>query len=139
MTFEERFNWVDTTEGQKLYYDWIKKLCDRVGEKINTNIHMMDNGEYFVYIKPSEKMKEYLLKRNPTVDFSSDTTKVKIFFTIKNTILAQLKIIIRRYEKGLYDGIPLITLYESIEEAIERDIEKKVLHAEEYFFEHHPE
>lgn len=139
MTFEERFNWVDTTEGQKLYYDWIKKLCDRVGEKINTNIHMMDNGEYFVYIKPSEKMKEYLLKRNPTVDFSSDTTKVKIFFTVKNTILAQLKIIIRRYEKGLYDGIPLITLYESIEEAIERDIEKKVLHAEEYFFEHHPE
>ena len=139
MTFEERFNWVDTTEGQKLYYDWIKKLCDRVGEKINTNIHMMDNGEYFVYIKPSEKMKEYLLKRNPTVDFSSDTTKVKIFFTVKNTILAQLKIIIRRYEKGLYDGIPLITLYKSIEEAIERDIEKKVLHAEEYFFEHHPE
>lgn len=139
MTFEERFNWVDTTEGQKLYYDWIKKLCDRVGEKINTNIHMMDNGEYFVYIKPSEKMKEYLLKRNPTVDFSSDTTKVKIFFTVKNTILAQLKIIIRRYEKGLYDGIPVITLYESIEEAIERDIEKKVLHAEEYFFEHHPE
>ena len=139
MTFEERFNWVETTEGQKFYYDWIKKLCDRVGEKINTNIHMMDNGEYFVYIKPSEKMKEYLLKRNPTVDFSSDTTKVKIFFTVKNTIIAQLKIIVRRYEKGLYDGIPLITLYESVEEAIERDIEKKVLHAEEYFFEHHPE
>ena len=139
MTFEERFNWVETTEGQKFYYDWIKKLCDRVGEKINTNIHMMDNGEYFVYIKPSEKMKEYLLKRNPTVDFSSDSTKVKIYFTVKNTIIAQLKIIVRRYEKGLYDGIPLITLYESIEEAIERDIEKKVLHAEEYFFEHHPE
>lgn len=139
MTFEERFNWVDTTEGQKFYYDWIKKLCDRVGEKINTNIHMMDNGEYFVYIKPSEKMKEYLLKRNPTVDFSSDTTKVKIFFTVKNTIIAQLKIIVRRYEKGLYDGIPLITLYESVEEAIEKDIEKKVLHAEEYFFEHHPD
>ena len=139
MTFEERFNWVETTEGQKFYYDWIKKLCDRVGEKINTNIHMMDNGEYFVYIKPSEKMKEYLLKRNPTVDFSSDTTKVKIFFTVKNTIIAQLKIIVRRYEKGLYDGIPLITLYESVEEAIEKDIEKKVLHAEEYFFEHHPE
>lgn len=139
MTFEERFNWVETTEGQKFYYDWIKKLCDRVGEKINTNIHMMDNGEYFVYIKPSEKMKEYLLKRNPTVDFSSDSTKVKIYFTVKNTIIAQLKIIVRRYEKGLYDGIPLITLYESIEEAIEKDIEKKVLHAEEYFFEHHPE
>lgn len=139
MTFEERFNWVETTEGQKFYYDWIKKLCDRVGEKINTNIHMMDNGEYFVYIKPSEKMKEYLLKRNPTVDFSSDSTKVKIYFTVKNTIIAQLKIIVRRYEKGLYDGIPLITLYESVEEAIERDIEKKVLHAEEYFFEHHPE
>ena len=48
MTFEERFNWVETTEGQKFYYDWIKKLCDRAGEKINTNIHMMDNGEYFV-------------------------------------------------------------------------------------------
>ena len=139
MTFEERFNWVETTEGQKFYYDWIKKLCDRVGEKINTNIHMMDNGEYFVYIKPSEKMKEYLLKRNPTVDFSSDSTRVKIYFTVKNTIIAQLKIIVRRYEKGLYDGIPLITLYESVEEAIERDIEKKVLHAEEYFFEHHPE
>ena len=139
MTFEERFNWVETTEGQKFYYDWIKKLCDRVGEKINTNIHMMDNGEYFVYIKPSEKMKEYLLKRNPTVDFSSDSTRVKIYFTVKNTIIAQLKIIVRRYEKGLYDGIPLITLYESIEEAIEKDIEKKVLHAEEYFFEHHPE
>ena len=139
MTFEERFNWVDTTEGQKLYYDWIKKLCDRAGKKINTNIHMMDNGEYFVYIKPSERMKKYLLKRNPTVDFSSDTTKVKIFFTVKNTIIAQLKIIVRRYEKGLYDGIPLITLYESVEEAIEKDIEKKVLHAEEYFFEHHPE
>ena len=139
MTFEERFNWVETTEGQKFYYDWIKKLCDRVGEKINTNIHMMDNGEYFVYIKPSEKMKEYLLKRNPTVDFSSDSTKVKIYFTVKNTIIAQLKIIVRRYEKGLYDGIPLITLYESVEEAIEKDIEKKVLHAEEYFFEHHPE
>lgn len=139
MTFEERFNWVDTTEGQKFYYDWIKKLCDRVGEKINTNIHMMDNGEYFVYIKPSEKMKEYLLKRNPTVDFSSDSTRVKIYFTVKNTIIAQLKIIVRRYEKGLYDGIPLITLYESVEEAIEKDIEKKVLHAEEYFFEHHPE
>ena len=139
MTFEERFNWVETTEGQKFYYDWIKKLCDRVGEKINTNIHMMDNGEYYVYIKPSEKMKEYLLKRNPTVDFSSDSTRVKIYFTVKNTIIAQLKIIVRRYEKGLYDGIPLITLYESIEEAIEKDIEKKVLHAEEYFFEHHPE
>ena len=139
MTFEERFNWVDTTEGQKFYYDWIKKLCDRVGEKINTNIHMMDNGEYFVYIKPSEKMKEYLLKRNPTVDFSSDSTRVKIYFTVKNTIIAQLKIIVRRYEKGLYDSIPLITLYESVEEAIEKDIEKKVLHAEEYFFEHHPE
>ena len=139
MTFEERFNWVETTEGQKFYYDWIKKLCDRVGEKINTNIHMMDNGEYFVYIKPSEKMKEYLLKRNPTVDFSSDSTRVKIYFTVKNTIIAQLKIIVRRYEKGLYNGIPLITLYESVEEAIERDIEKKVLHAEEYFFEHHPE
>ena len=139
MTFEERFNWVETTEGQKFYYDWIKKLCDRVGEKNNTNIHMMDNGEYFVYIKPSERMKKYLLKRNPTVDFSSDTTKVKIFFTVKNTIIAQLKIIVRRYEKGLYDGIPLITLYESVEEAIEKDIEKKVLHAEEYFFEHHPE
>ena len=139
MTFEERFNWVDTTEGQKFYYDWIKKLCDRVGEKINTNIHMMDNGEYFVYIKPSEKMKEYLLKRNPTVDFSSDSTRVKIYFTVKNTIIAQLKIIVRRYEKGLNDGIPLITLYESVEEAIEKDIEKKVLHAEEYFFEHHPE
>ena len=139
MTFEERFNWVETTEGQKFYYDWIKKLCNRVGEKINTNIHMMDNGEYFVYIKPSEKMKEYLLKRNPTVDFSSDSTRVKIYFTVKNTIIAQLKIIVRRYEKGLYDGIPLITLYESIEEAIEKDIEKKVLHAEEYFFEHHPE
>ena len=139
MTFEERFNWVETTEGQKFYYDWIKKLCDRVGKKINTNIHMMDNGEYFVYIKPSEKMKEYLLKRNPTVDFSSDSTRVKIYFTVKNTIIAQLKIIVRRYEKGLYDGIPLITLYESVEEAIERDIEKKVLHAEEYFFEHHPE
>lgn len=139
MTFEERFNWVETTEGQKFYYDWIKKLCDRVGEKINTNIHMMDNGEYFVYIKPSEKMKEYLLKRNPTVDFSSDSTRVKIYFTVKNTIIAQLKIIVRRYEKGLYDGIPLITLYESVEEAIEKDIEKKVLHAEEYFFEHHPE
>ena len=139
MTFEERFNWVDTTEGQKFYYDWIKKLCDRVGEKINTNIHMMDNGEYFVYIKPSERMKKYLLKRNPTVDFSSDTTKVKIFFTVKNTIIAQLKIIVRQYEKGLYDGIPLITLYESVEEAIEKDIEKKVLHAEEYFFEHHPD
>ena len=139
MTFEERFNWVETTEGQKFYYDWIKKLCDRAGEKINTNIHMMDNGEYFVYIKPSEKMKEYLLKRNPTVDFSSDSTRVKIYFTVKNTIIAQLKIIVRRYEKGLYDGIPLITLYESVEEAIERDIEKKVLHAEEYFFKHHPE
>lgn len=139
MTFEERFNWVDTTEGQKFYYDWIKKLCDRAGGKINTNIHMMDNGEYFVYIKPSEKMKEYLLKRNPTVDFSSDSTRVKIYFTVKNTIIAQLKIIVRRYEKGLYDGIPLITLYESVEEAIEKDIEKKVLHAEEYFFEHHPE
>ena len=139
MTFEERFNWVDTTEGQKFYYDWIKKLCDRVGEKINTNIHMMDNGEYFVYIKPSERMKKYLLKRNPTVDFSSDSTRVKIYFTVKNTIIAQLKIIVRRYEKGLYDGIPLITLYESVEEAIERHIEKKVLHAEEYFFEHHPE
>ena len=139
MTFEERFNWVDTTEGQKLYYDWINKLCDRAGEKINTNIHMMDNGEYFVYIKPSERMKKYLLKRNPTVDFSSDTTKVKIFFTVKNTIIAQLKIIVRRYEKGLYDGIQLITLYESVEEAIEKDIEKKVLHAEEYFFEHHLE
>ena len=139
MTFEERFNWVETTEGQKFYYDWIKKLCDRAGKKINTNIHMMDNGEYFVYIKPSEKMKEYLLKRNPTVDFSSDSTKVKIYFTVKNTIIAQLKIIVRRYEKGLYDGIPLITLYESVEEAIEKDIEKKVLHAEEYFFEHHPE
>ncbi len=139
MTFEERFNWVDTTEGQKFYYDWIKKLCDRAGEKINTNIHMMDNGEYFVYIKPSEKMKEYLLKRNPTVDFSSDSTRVKIYFTVKNTIIAQLKIIVRRYEKGLYNGIPLITLYESVEEAIEKDIEKKVLHAEEYFFEHHPD
>ena len=99
----------------------------------------MDNGEYFVYIKPSEKMEEYLLKRNPTVDFSSDSTRVKIYFTVKNTIIAQLKIIVRRYEKGLYDGIPLITLYESVEEAIEKDIEKKVLHAEEYFFEHHPE
>lgn len=139
MTFEERFNWVNTTEGQKFYYNWMKKLCDRTGEKINTNIHMMDNGEYFVYIKPSEKMKEYLLKRNPTVDFSSDSTRVKIYFTVKNTIIAQLKIIVRRYEKGLYDGIPLITLYESVEEAIEKDIEKKVLHAEEYFFEHHPE
>ena len=112
MTFEERFNWVDTTEGQKFYYDWMKKLCDKAGEKINTNIHMMDNGEYFVYIRPSEKMKEYLLKRNPTVDFSSDSTRVKIYFTVKNTIIAQLKIIVRRYEKGLYDGIPLITLYE---------------------------
>ena len=139
MTFEERFNWVDTTEGQKFYNDWMKKLCDRAGEKINTNIHMMDNGEYFVYVKPSERMKKYLLKRNPTVDFSSDSTRVKIYFTVKNTILAQLKIIVRRYEKGLYDGIPLITLYESVEEAIEKDIEKKVLHAEEYFFEHHPE
>lgn len=139
MTFEERFNWVDTTEGQKFYYDWMKKLCDRVGKKINTNIHMMDNGEYFVYIKPSVKMKEYLLKRNPTIDFSSDTLKVKIFFSVKNTIIIQLKIIVRRYEKGLYEGIPLITLYESIEEAIEKDIEKKALHAEEYFFERHPE
>ena len=139
MTIEERFNWVDTTEGQKFYYDWIKKLCDRVGEKINTNIQMMDNGEYFVYIKTTEKMKEYLLKRNPTVDFSSDSTRVKIYFTVKNTIIAQLKIIVRRYEKRLYDGIPLITLYESVEEAIEKDIEKKVLHAEEYFFEHHLE
>lgn len=139
MTFDERFNWVETSEGQKFYYNWIKKLCDKVGEKINTTIHMMDNGEYFVYIVPSEKMKEYLLKRNPALDFSSASTRVKIYFTVKTTIITQLKIIVRRYEKGLYDNIPLITLYESIEEAIEKDIEKKVLHAEEYFFEHHPE
>lgn len=139
MTFEERFNWVETTEGQKLYYDWIKKLCDKAEKKLNTKIHLMDNGEYYVYIVPSEKMKSYLLKRNPAIDFSSNATKVKIYFTVKTTIITQLKIIVKRYEKGLYDYIPLITLYESIEEAIEKDIEKKVLHAEEYFFEHHPE
>ena len=116
MTFDERFNWVETSKGQKFYYNWMKKLCDKVGEKLNTKIHMMDNGEYFVYIQPSEKMQNYLLKQNPTFDFSK--VKVKIYFTVKTTI---------------------ITLYESIEEAIEKDIEKKVLHAEEYFFEHHPE
>ncbi len=137
MTFDERFNWVETSKGQKFYYNWMKKLCDKVGEKLNTKIHMMDNGEYFVYIQPSEKMQNYLLKQNPTFDFSK--VKVKIYFTVKTTIITQLKIIVKRYEKGLYDHIPLITLYESIEEAIEKDIEKKVLHAEEYFFEHHPE
>ena len=46
-----------------------QNLARRISKKIQ---EMMDNGEYFVYIKPSEKMKEYLLKRNPTVDFSSD-------------------------------------------------------------------
>ena len=91
MTFEERFNWVETTEGQKFYYDWIKKLCDRAGEKINTNIHMMDNGEYFVYIKPSEKMKEYLLKRNPTVDFSSKDYMSGKARIVKDTALKDLQ------------------------------------------------
>lgn len=139
MTFEERFNWVETEEGKKLYYDWMKKMCDKAGANINAKIHMMDNGEYFVYIHPSERMKSYLLNRNPAIDFSSNATKVKIYFTVKTTIITQLKIIVKRYEKNQYEHIPLISLYESIEEAIEHDIEKKVLHAEDYFFEHHPE
>lgn len=139
MTIDERFNWVETTEGNKMYKEWIEKLCQRVEQKLFTFIHMMDNGDFYVYVIPSNRMKKYITERQPGVNFSDPKTRVKIFFSVRTVILTQLKIIVKRYENHIYDDIDLITLYESIEEAIEKDIAKKVLHAEDYFFAKHPD
>ena len=139
MTIEERFNWVETAEGNKMYKEWIEKMCQRVEKKLFTLIHMMDNGDFYIYIIPSERMKKYITERQSGVDFTDPKTRVKIFFSVRTVILTQLKIIVKRYENHVYDSVDLITLYESIEEAIEKDIANKILHPEDYFFAKHPD
>lgn len=141
MTLNDRFNWVESEEGNQLYCDWMRKLCDQAEKNTKTQIHLLDNGDYFVCIFPSERMKKYLAKKDPHFNSAIDAnnTRIKVIFTVRDTIIEQLYAIVNRYEKGAYDGISLLTLYEAIEEAIEKDIEKKVLHAEECFFESHPE
>lgn len=130
--------WLQTQEGQKAYYAWIRKLADEAESRTDVPILVDSLGEIQVRVVLDKKYlsKQQLEALENKEDENVDTL---VEFKTKKIIVRELtNIAIRRDSLGATEEVreffcPLTPLFQGIEEAIITDFCYKAQNAKQLF------
>lgn len=129
--------WIQTPEGQKAYWAWIRKLADRAEDQTNIPIYVDQNGEFQVNVEIEKKY--FPVTDQEKFPEGKDSIITKLEFKTKGIILREIENIAKARdslgvtEEEREEYCPLITLFQGIEDAITNDICYKATNAKQIF------